>query len=187
MIEFFPLGSQSQLQPFQYFQQRVEHLQRRQPDGGRDDIIGRLGHVDVVVGVQHAEIAPLLPQQLQGAVGQHFVDIHIVRSSGPGLKRINNKLVGQLAGQRFVGRCDDGIADLFLQPPGGHIGDGGTALDDHCSPGKSRMRFQSGDRKVVQGPGGLCAIIGAGRHRHFSHGIFFNACSHVSPRFSRYA
>ena len=44
--------------------------ERRQADGGRDHVVGTLGHVDVVVGMDGLVRAALPAQQLVGPVGR---------------------------------------------------------------------------------------------------------------------
>ena len=46
-------------------------------NGGGKAVVGGLGLVNVIVGVHRRIAAARLPGQFVGAVGQHFVDIHI--------------------------------------------------------------------------------------------------------------
>jgi hypothetical protein len=49
----------------------------REVDGGRDHVVGRLPHVDVVVGVDGRLGAELAVEQLYGAVGDYLVGVHV--------------------------------------------------------------------------------------------------------------
>ena len=65
--------------------------------GRRDDVIGRLAHIDVVVGVEEG-IVSLLPTQLfNGNVGNDLVSIHVERGSCTTLNGISDELIQKLA------------------------------------------------------------------------------------------
>ena len=75
----------------------VDLAERREVDGGGEDVVGRLAHVDVVVGV-----APVA-----GEVGDHLVGVHVRGGARAGLEDVDRELVVVLAGgDRVAGRGD---------------------------------------------------------------------------------
>jgi hypothetical protein len=50
---------------------------QRELERGGIDVVGGLTEIDVVVGAHHVVLAALLSQNLQRAVGDHFVDVHV--------------------------------------------------------------------------------------------------------------
>ncbi len=139
----------------------------------------------MVVGVQGGKVTTPASQKLQRPVCQHLVGVHVVGCPGAGLKRIDHELISQFTGQNFIGSGCDGVADLLIQPAGGHVGSGSALLDDYRGPDKGRVRLQARNREIMHGPGGLRPVVGLGRHFHFAHAVFFNACGHGSPRLFR--
>src|SRR5918995_1435877 len=57
-------------------------------DGGRDDVVGGLALVDVVVGVGRALGAQLALQDLDGPVGDDLVGVHVRGGATPGLEDV---------------------------------------------------------------------------------------------------
>ena len=89
----------------------AERLDGGDVHGRREDVVGRLAHVDVVVGVDLAAHPALAAQELAGAVGDHFVQVHVGLRAAAGLPDDERELVVVLAGDHFVGRGDDRLAD----------------------------------------------------------------------------
>ena len=56
-------------------------------------------------------------EELRGAVGQHLVGVHVVRRAGARLVDVDDELVAQRAGEDFVGRRDDRVGDVGVEPP----------------------------------------------------------------------
>ena len=86
--------------------QEVAHLgQRRDAHRGRKDVVRRLRHVHVVIGVDDRVIATLPAantlgaKDLDGAIGEHLVRVHVVRHAGAGLERIDTEVVDQRCAQ----------------------------------------------------------------------------------------
>ena len=96
--ELLGLRFQRLLQATHRRQQVVGHLaQRRQVDGGGEDVVGGLAHVDVIVGVG----------PVAGEVGDHLVGVHVRGGAGAGLEDVDRELVVVLArGDGVAGRGD---------------------------------------------------------------------------------
>src|SRR5205823_4797811 len=68
----------------------------------RDDIIGRLTKVHMIIGMDFAR-ATRAPKQFTGTVGNDFVRIHIGRGARTRLKNIKYKVLIKLATDDFLG------------------------------------------------------------------------------------
>ena len=95
--------------------QRLDAQQQRQPRRGRENVVRRLAHVDVVVGV-HPLIGPArFAEDFGGAVREHLVRVHVVRRAGAGLIDIDDELIAERAGQDLVGGGDDRARDRRVE------------------------------------------------------------------------
>ena len=79
----------------------------RQPRRRRIHVVGRLSHVDVIVGVHPPVGATTVPEDLGGAVGKHLVRVHVVRGAGARLVDVDDKLIAQPPLEHVVGGPDD--------------------------------------------------------------------------------
>eukprot|EP01136_Pigoraptor_vietnamica_P003255 Opistho-1_new@32269 len=93
---------------------RVDLLGRSNVHRRGERVIGRLAHVDVVVGV-HQLPAELATEQLNRAVRNHLVDVHVRLGSRARLPNDEGEFVDQLAADDLVGRLHDGISDLRVE------------------------------------------------------------------------
>ncbi len=106
-------------------------VQRRQVDGGGEDVVGGLTHVDVVVGVG----------ALAGEVGDHLVGVHVRGGAGAGLEDVDRELVVVLARpDRGAGRGDT-PGQVAVEQPEGAVGLGGGGLDP-AQPADHRHRHR---------------------------------------------
>jgi hypothetical protein len=71
--------------------------QQRQTRRRRKHVVGGLSHVDVIVGMDQPVFALRAAKNLGRAIGQHLVDVHVVRRAGAGLIHVHDELVGQRA------------------------------------------------------------------------------------------
>src|SRR6266851_3023788 len=62
-------------------------------DGGRKDIVGRLRHVDVIVGIDRLVLAGFSAQGAVRDVRDHLIAVHVERSAGASLKNVYWKLI----------------------------------------------------------------------------------------------
>ena len=65
----------------------------------------------MIVGVNLAAHSSLAAQQFAGAVGDHFVQVHVGLRAAAGLPDDERKLVVVPPGDHLVGRGDDRLAD----------------------------------------------------------------------------
>ena len=69
---------------------------------GRVGVVGRLRQVDVVVRVQRARSRPCAwPDELERAVGDHLVRVHVRRGAGAALDHVDDELV-VVAGRAMI-------------------------------------------------------------------------------------
>jgi hypothetical protein len=78
-------------------------------DGCRDNVVGGLAAVDVVVGVDGVLGAELSAQDLHGPVGDDLVGVHVGRGPRAGLEDVQHELVVQSSLYDLLGGGDDGV------------------------------------------------------------------------------
>src|ERR1041384_1742507 len=93
------------------YSQIIDKLERRQPHRGRKDIVGRLAHIHVIVGMNDRVVALLTPQELDRSIGKHFIRIHVVRCSSARLERIDDKLIAQSPREYLIGSRFDCLSE----------------------------------------------------------------------------
>jgi len=123
-------------------------------DGGEGVVRGR-AHVDVIVGVHRLLGTHLSTENLDRAVGDDFVRVHVGLGARPGLPNDERKVVKQLAGDDFVGGLLDRLAELRIQSVG-HIDGRGRALQDSESlhdgrghPVEGLVDLEVGERAIA--------------------------------------
>ena len=162
----------------------VEFVQRRnemvndsveggEMNGGGDDVITGLAAVDVVIGM-HGFITAFAAEDFNRAIGDDLVGIHVRGSAGAGLENIHDKLVVPFAVNHFLRSVLDGLGDLRWHITKPRIGGGGVLLDQAERADKLPGKAQAADRKILDGPGGLRAVIGVGGDFHLAHGVSFD-------------
>ena len=89
--------------------------------GGREGVVARLAHVHVVVGMDGRLGAHLAAEQLDGAVRDHLVHIHVGLRAAARLEDDQREVLGESAGDDLVGGGDDGAAHLLVHEAGVHV------------------------------------------------------------------
>ena len=75
------------------------------------DVVRRLRHVDVIVGMNRRLAAERRAGELAAAVGDHLVDVHVELGAAAGHPDMQRKHVVMLAGQDFVADLHDQLHD----------------------------------------------------------------------------
>ena len=101
-IKFLRFGLQGRRQPIECGEHLIQPPQHAQPDRRGNRIVGRLRHVDVIVGADQFGIAALAAQNLNRPIGDHLVGVHVVAGARARLKRIDAKLIVPLAVDHFL-------------------------------------------------------------------------------------
>ena len=99
--------------------------------GGGEGVVRRLRHVDVVVGMDRLLGSDFAAGDFDGAVGDDLVDVHVGLRAAAGLPDAQRELVGEFAGDDFVGGLDDELglvggklAEILIHERGGLFQDG---------------------------------------------------------------
>ena len=147
----------------------------RQPRRRRIHVVGRLSHVDVIVGVHPPVGATTVPEDLGGAVGKHLVRVHVVRSAGARLVDVDDKLIAQPPLEHVVGGPDDRSGKRRREAAEPPVGLSRSLLDqDGCRDERGRCG-ETANREVLHGARRLPAIVGICRDTHLSQRIAFDA------------
>src|SRR5262249_17642338 len=151
-----------------------------QPQAGdahrrRHRVVGGLRLIDVIVRIDARIIAASGSEQFQSAVGQHFVDVHVVRRARAGLKSVELELIVEAPGDPFAGGRRMGFAAPPCEPAGLDVGVGGGLLDFGEGHGQRRIYSQSADPEIVERAFGLDAVKRIGGHTRFAQRITFHA------------
>ena len=86
-------------------------------DGG-EGVVAAGGHVDVIVGVHGLLAAHFSSQQLDGAVGDDFVGVHVALRAGSRLPDYEREVVDEFEACDFLCGLDDCVADFGVQAVG---------------------------------------------------------------------
>ncbi|MOA30355.1 hypothetical protein D3C78_1514390 [compost metagenome] len=85
----------------------------RNAETGRVGVVGGLAFVKVVVRVQVLVFAFLMTHQFQTDIRQHFVGVHVQRSTCTALEHVYRELIHAFAFiQHFITGLDDDIGDF---------------------------------------------------------------------------
>ena len=148
--------------------------------GGGKGVVGRLGHVHIVVGVEQR-----LSGQSIAAVGHHLVGVHIGLGTRSGLPDHQREMVIQLSVYDLVAGPADGIPLFSGHPlrPQSVVGHGGSLLQNAESVDNLLRHGFDADADGEIHAGTLClrAPISVRRDLHLAHRIMFRAVFHIAP------
>ena len=88
-------------------QRAVHALGSRDVHGRGKRVVGRLRHVDVIVGMNGLFAAHHAAGKLDGAIGDDFVGVHVGLRAAAGLPDAQRKMIVEFAGNHFVGGLSD--------------------------------------------------------------------------------
>jgi hypothetical protein len=133
--------------------------------GGGVDVVGGLGEVDVVVGVQPGVVALGAAEDFQRAVGDDFVGVHVRGRPGAALDDVHHELVGESAGQDVLAGLFDGVGAFGVQESEFSVGADCGELDRCQAPDQVHVggQFLAGDGEVLHRPQRVHTPVGAGR------------------------
>ena len=156
-------------------QQRVDRLERGDVHCRREGVVRGLAHVDVVIGPDRMLAAERAAQQLDRAVRDHLVDVHVRLGAGAGLPNKQRVVRVERAGDGLVGGAQDGVALPVGQPAGRGV-DQRAGLLDHAIGVVDGLRHEvAADVEMQQRTLGLRTPVAVGRNLHVAHGIEFPA------------
>ena len=135
---------------------------------------------DMFTVVERVEefILPLgAPHDLQGAVADDLVGVHVRRGARPALDDVHHELVVQPAGEHVLAGAGDVPGLGLVQQAEGAVGLGRGQLDVGQRVDQARVLGQGNARdvEVVHGPAGLDAVVGVRRDPGLAQAVVFGA------------
>jgi hypothetical protein len=118
-------------------------------DRGREGVVGRLAHIDVVVGMDGRLGAHLSAHQLDGAVGDHLVGVHVGLRAGAGLPDDEREIVVEPAVDDFLGGLDDPARALRVEDAERKVRLGGGALDEAECVDERQRHLLGADTEIL--------------------------------------
>ena len=135
--------------------QFAEAEDRRHAEGRGIGVVGRLVAVDVVVRVDRAVVAQRPAEELQGPIGQHFVDVHVRRGARAALQGVDDDVLVEPAVDHFLaGRLDGGELGrlVFGSPAQFVVRPGGGQLDRAEAVHQAAMHGPAGRAESSRSP-----------------------------------
>ena len=142
-------------------------------DGRGEYIVRRLRHVRVVVRRDDVIAAARLAEQLERAVREHLVHVHIDRRARAALDRVERELVEELAREDLVRRAHERLADAGRETPRLHVRERRRLF--HCG---HRLHEIAVDRlprdlEILLGAQRLHTVVSIVRHLELPEEIMF--------------
>ena len=175
MVKFVGFVLKRGTQPVQLGLQLFQKAQRRHLSGSGNDIVGGLAAVDVVVRVDERVVALDAAEQLDGAVGDDLVGVHVDGCAGAALHGIDDELLAQFSREDLVAGAHDGVCDTLVQQSGLKVRECCRLFDVGKTADELRVHPQPRDGEVFRGAQRLHAVIYVRRHVLRADGVFFYA------------
>ena len=136
------------------------------PDRGRVDVVRRLGEVDVVVRVAALVVAARRAEQLQAAVGDHLVGVHVGGGPRTALDHVHHEVAVMVAVDDLLAGPVDRRGDHGVEKTEVAVGPGRRLLDHGEGPheGGEVRHPHARDREVLDGAERLHPVEGVLRH-----------------------
>ena len=175
VLEFLPLGAEGVDEVLEGLLEMPVHPDEGVAEGARESVIRGLGTVHMVVRGAVLILALVMAQDLEGAVRNDLVGIHVHRGAGATLHHVHGELVVEFAIDNLLTGLDDGVRDGAVEHAqfgiglgGGHfhIGDRDDVLGIVVHP-------RRGDLVVVECALSLDAVVGVGGYLEFAQEIAF--------------
>ena len=142
--------------------------------GCREGIVGALGHIDMVIGMDLQ--ARMI---LGGDMGNDLIDIHIALGTAAGLPDLQGKFMGIASFQNAGAGFGNGLSGLPVQSAQLHIGGGAGGFEDREGP-DDLGRYGFGPYgKVLQTSLGLGAPEMVSGHSDLPHRIMLDSVFHA--------
>ena len=167
--ELLALGFERLVQPLQRRDELILDRHRRgKLDRGRNDVVGGLAEVHVVVGVDEARTS-LPAENLRRACRYDLVRVGVGRGARTGLINVDRELFVELAVDHLLGRGGDRACPAAREQAELEVGLSRRPLDQAESADETAWQRLAGDREVEYGALGRGAVVGVGRHLHLTH------------------
>ena len=127
-------------------------------NGRRVYIVGGLGHIHIIEGMDMVISTMLFSQGLQGFVGNDLVHVHIGRGTGTTLEGVGYEGITSVFQEKEITGCHNGIGFFCCQKATGLIGHGtGFFYGDHGGD-QIRMDGSAGTMEIIGGPCCMYAV-----------------------------
>ena len=140
--------------------QRLDCDVQRDLHRGGIDVVRRLAQVHMVVRVNVGVVAARVVHQLEGAVGDHLVRVHVGRRPGAALDHVDHEVLVMASGANLLCRSNDDLrdpaieqAELGVRQRSGFLHHR-QRFDEHGEFAKG----DAGDREVLHRPQRLNAV-----------------------------
>ena len=153
----------------------VQHQGDTHVEGRRDDVIGRLAQIHVIVRMHGPLRADRLPGQLAATVGDDLVGVRVGRGARPGLEHIDGKLAGELADGDFAGGLFNKPGLFGREPAQFGVGAGAGELDQAQGANEGRRQRPAADGEIQDGPLRGGAVERIVRDGQLAHRITFDS------------
>ena len=131
-------------------QQLIQPPQDAQPNRGGDCVIGRLRHIDVIIGMDGLFAGfNVIAEDLIGAIRHHLVGVHVMAGARARLKGIDHKMLMMLSSQDFVARLNDGFREFGVEQAQVPVHFGRRPFDERDAPDEGGQRLHAGDREIL--------------------------------------
>src|SRR3989344_3230301 len=186
ILEFPRFGGQGVAQTCDRWDQALVYFFDSGDMHGRgENVIGRLGLVDVIVGVdecltpsQREPIGHLAAGHLDRAVGNNLIDVHVGLGATSCLPDRKREMAAELVVNDLLRGADDKRRLFLGQQAQFHVGLGRRFFDDPQRADQDRLEMFCSDLKVDQRPRRLGAVIFIRRDIDLPHTIGFNTIGH---------
>ena len=130
-------------------------------------------------------VAALSAERFGGEVGQHFIDVHVARRAGAGLKDVDQELVVKLSAQHFAAGGGNSDRLFVRQQTELRVGGGAGLFEFHDRVDQFQRELFARHVKIFNRPAGMYAVQRIVRYRQFAEGIFFFSHVHTFSRLRR--
>src|ERR1019366_3063889 len=161
-------------------QDRLLQLRRRRDGhGGGERVVGRLRHVDVIVGMDRLLAAHLTAGDLDSTIGYYFVGIHVRLRAAACLPDAEREMVIEFPGNDFIAGLNYELALLLGEFTEVTIHERGSLLEDAERTDELERHHVTADVEMDEGTGGLRAVIAIGGHLDGAQAVGFSASVHI--------
>ena len=129
---------------------------------GRERVVRRLAHIDVIVGMNRLFGAELAAEQFVGAVGDHLVEVHVGLGAGAGLPDHQRKMIVELAFDDLARGAGNGAGAALVDQAELAVGFRGGELDDAERVNDRHRHAVVADAEILPRPFGLRAPVTIG-------------------------
>jgi hypothetical protein len=143
--------------------------------GGGKRVVGRLRHVDVIVGMDGPLAAHDPAGNFNGAIGDHLVDVHVGLRAAARLPDAQREMVVELSADDFVGGLDDEVALFRRESVELEIDERRGFFEDAESADQFGRHGVLADGKVDKRAGGLRAVVAVDGDLDFAHRVGLGA------------